>query len=314
MSKLWIIPLVMLSFQALGQNDTIGIVAYWAKGEVFKYQVKKSTKVWRSGELSQQKTSDYQAKFKVLDSTATYYRIEWTYELDPRKFFDIPVKAQNFLDKLAKMKVIYRTSELGEFQKVENWQEVYKLLLEMSEDIIQLYENKWSASKKAALKTRLKSFLTAYNSPKGVASLLLKELQLLHFAFGGAFIKDQPVVYEDQLPNMMGGKPLKANAKLWISEVDTTTQQCVLRHQMHINPQSAKTFILEVLQKMGATGDKLKQELGQAKFEINDNNHLKYNYVLGVPIQISTHRVAHIDLGASKNRREDRVMVRLMKD
>ncbi|HAS46245.1 MAG TPA: hypothetical protein DCS93_37540 [Microscillaceae bacterium] len=306
--------MVMLPLKALGQSDTVSIVAYWAKGEVFKYQVNKSTKVWRDGQLTQQKISNYQARFEVLDSTATYYRIKWTYELDPRKFFNMPIKAQSLMDKVGKMKVIYKTSELGEFRKAENWQEVYKLLLAMSEDIIQLYENKWSDAQKTALKIRLKSFLTAYNSPEGIASLLLKELQLLHFAFGGAFVGSQRVEYEEQLPNMMGGKPLKADVKLWMSKVDTITQQCVLRRQMHINPTSAKAFLLEVLQKMGATEDKLNEELGKAKFDINDNNYLEYNYVFGVPIKTSTHRVAHIRLDASKNRREDKVMIQLIKD
>ncbi|OJJ18209.1 hypothetical protein BKI52_25640 [marine bacterium AO1-C] len=314
MSKFLITIILILPLQALGQNDTISFVAYWSKGDVFKYQVKKTTKIWRDGKLSQRKEGNYKARLEVLDSTATYYRVQWTYEINPKKFFNLPDNVQNLALKLSKMKVIYKTSELGEFQELENWQEVYQTLLGMSEVILQSYKDKLSDTEKKAMKERLNAFLKLYNSSEGIASLFLKELQVLHFAFGAAFKVGDTVTYEDQLPNMMGGKPLKADAKLFIDKVDTVTQQCVLRHQMHINPAAAKAFMLQVIQKMGASKETVQQEIGQAKFDINDDNYLEYNYVFGVPIKIRTHRVAHIQFKDSKNRREDKVNIQLIRD
>lgn len=314
MMRLSFILLFLLPLSVLGQNDTISFVTYWSKGDVFEYQINKIAKTWRDGKLRKQEKGGYKARLEVLDSGATYYRVQWTYEMDPRQFFRLPAQVQNLAVKLGEMKVIYRVSELGELQKLENWQEVHQTWREISEMVLQAYGEKLSDAERATVKSGLDAILQAYNSSEGITSLFLKDLQVLHFAFGSAFKVGETLEYEDQLPNMMGGKPLKADAKLFISQVDTTTQQCVLRHQMHVNPEAAKTFMIQILQKMGATKEEVKKELGQAKIDVNDDNYLEYNYEFGIPIKITTHRTTQIQIGVSKNRKETKRTIVLIRD
>ncbi|MBL0340790.1 MAG: hypothetical protein IPP71_07650 [Bacteroidetes bacterium] len=183
------------------QTDTsnVSFVAYWSKGEQHKFRVSKIKKQWKGDEITKNDTILYDVKFEVLDSTATSYKIKWSYENDLTNIYNLPPE---ILEKFAKYQfteVIYSTTEMGEFVGIENWEAIGKMMKDLFTDLAQYQEleKKLNANE---LQKAMDSFISVYSSKQGVEQLVFKELQTFHFPFGVAFSFKEPIEYEEELP------------------------------------------------------------------------------------------------------------------
>src|SRR5690606_36967896 len=104
--------------------------------------------------------------------------------------------------------VIYLTSETGEFVGIENWKEIATMMKGLFADVVDVMADKANTDKKELSKT-IQPLLLAYESKEGVEQLVFKELQLIHFPFGLEYTVDEVIKYEEQLPNMFGGNPIR---------------------------------------------------------------------------------------------------------
>tara|TARA_R110002049_G_scaffold107829_1_gene255623 strand:+ start:234 stop:1187 length:954 start_codon:yes stop_codon:yes gene_type:complete len=308
-----LIIILLVSTNLYSQIDTtnVAFVSYWSIGDSYDFKISKVKEQWKDGKLTKDQKQDYIANFKVIDSTENSYTIKWSYENDLVNTYKIPEK---LLDRFSKYKITeieYKTSEVGDLIEILNWKEVSVVMNSLIDDIIEVLGEKDKKSKDA-LKTAMQPFKQIYSSKQGVEQLVLKELQYFHFPMGLEYDITKPLLYDEELPNMFGGKPIKAKAKLYFEDVDFEEGFCVLKQEMSLDPNDTKDILQQVFKQM-KLGDKgMKKALKTAVFQIEDRNVYEYYYNPGIPHRIEAVRETIIDIDKEKGKRVDKTIIELI--
>ncbi len=297
----------------LGQIDTtkVAFVAYWSIGDSYDFKVSKIKQQWKAGELTKDDQQSYIANFTVIDSTDTSYTINWSYENDLENTYDIPEK---LLDKFSKYKLTeikYKTSEVGDFIEILNWKEVGEIMNSMFDDIVEILGEK-DRKQQEAMKIALQPFKQVFSSKQGIEQVVLKELQYFHFPMGLEYDITEPLIYEDELPNMFGGKPIKADAKLYFEDVDFEESFCTVKQEMSLDPHSTKEMLKQLFKKMNLDDKELQKALNTAVLKIEDRNSYEYYYYPGVPHRIETVRESVFNIENKKGKRIDKTIIELI--
>lgn len=308
-----LITILTITTNLFSQIDTtkIAFVSYWSIGDSYDFKVTKINQQWKEGKLTKDQKQEYIANFTVIDSTENSYTINWSYENDLGSTYNIPEK---LLDKFSKYKLTtikYKTSEVGDLLEILNWKEVGEIMNNMFDDIIEVL-GKNDKKKQDVLKTAMQPFKQIYSSKQGVEQLVLKELQYFHFPMGLEYDITEPLFYEEELPNMFGGKPIKAKAKLYFENVDFEESFCVITQEMSLDPNDTKEMLKQVFEqmKLGDTG--MEEALKTAIFQIEDKNVYEYYFNPGIPHRIETIRESIIDIDKEKGKRIDKTVIELI--
>lgn len=295
------------------QDDTTSVsyVAYWSVGDSYDFKVRKTSMQWTGDSLTKDEISEYTANFEVIDSTESSYTVVWTYSNELVNTWDIPEEMLDELSKYEMSEVVYTTTEMGEFTGIENWEELSQMMRSMFNDVFRIIA-KESEADFDKLMQAAQPFLEMYSSKEGIEQMVLPELKLLHFPFGAMIPVGDTIQFEDQFPNLLGGDPIRADAKLWFEQVDFAEERSVLVQESKLNPEDTMAFLREILSRMGATGDDLAKVLAEATYTIDTFNRYDFYYYPGVPVMIDFNRHIRIDIGEEKNRRDDTITIELL--
>jgi hypothetical protein len=313
MKILSLITILLISTNLFSQIDTtkIAFVSYWSIGDSYNFKISKIKKQWKEGKLTKDQKQDYIANFKVIDSTENSYTINWSYENDLGNTYKIPEK---LLDRFSKYKITeikYKTSEVGYLIEILNWKEVGDTMNSMIVDIIEVLGDK-DEMKKDALKTAMQPFKQIYSSKQGVEQLVLKELQYFHFPMGLEYDITEPILYDDELPNMLGGRPIKAKAKLYFENVDFEESFCVIKQELSLDPKDTKDLVKQFYKQMKLGNKEVKKALETAVLQIEDKNVYEYYYNPGIPHRIETIRETIVDIDKVKVKNIDKTIIELI--
>lgn len=313
MKILSLITILLISTNLFSQIDTtkIAFVSYWSIGDSYNFKISKIKKQWKEGKLTKDQKQDYIANFKVIDSTENSYTINWSYENDLGNTYKIPEK---LLDRFSKYKITeikYKTSEVGYLIEILNWKEVGDTMNSMIVDIIEVLGDK-DEMKKDALKTAMQPFKQIYSSKQGVEQLVLKELQFFHFPMGLEYDITEPILYDDELPNMLGGRPIKAKAKLYFENVDFEESFCVIKQELSLDPKDTKDLVKQFYKQMKLGNKEVKKALETAVLQIEDKNVYEYYYNPGIPHRIETIRETIVDIDKVKVKNIDKTIIELI--
>lgn len=292
--------LVVGTLFCCAQEDTTGVpfVSYWSVGDSYNFRVTKIQKKWKKGVLTKNDSSSYVANFKVLDSTENSYTIQWKYS-NNLKDFNVPLEFYGRFSKYKMTEVIYTTNELGEFIGVKNWREIASIMKKLSAELMEVLAEEKGTDKKQ-LKKIMKSLLKIYESKEGIEQLVLKELYFIHFPFGVEFSKTETLYYEEEIPNMFGGDPIKGDSKIYVSELDEEDDYCVLIKEMQLNPEDMKEAMLDVLKMMKSTNPEMVAIMKTAKIDTKDHHKYEYYYYPGIPIHVEAKRSTVIEIQGEK--------------
>lgn len=308
-----LITILLISTNLFSQIDTtkIAFVSYWSIGDSYNFKISKIKKQWKEGKLTKDQKQDYIANFKVIDSTENSYTINWSYENDLGNTYKIPEK---LLDRFSKYKITeikYKTSEVGYLIEILNWKEVGDTMNSMIVDIIEVLGDK-DEMKKDALKTALQPIKQIFSSKQGVEQIVLKELQYFHFPMGLEYDITEPILYDDELPNMLGGRPIKAKAKLYFENVDFEESFCVIKQELSLDPKHTKDLVKQFFKQMKLGNKEMKKALETAVLQIEDKNVYEYYYNPGIPHRIETIRETIIDIDKEKVKNIDKTIIELI--
>lgn len=167
---------------------------------------------WNNDTLTKSDSSQYIASFEVIDSTDKSYKIKWTFENNLLSTYEIPETLPEKFAACKRSEIIYMTTETGEFVSIENWEEYGKMMKDAFDAIIEVK----GGEDKESLRTAMQPMIAAYSSKQGVEQVVFKELQYFHFPFGVEFSATDTVEYEERLPNLFSGAPVKGQGEIWI--------------------------------------------------------------------------------------------------
>jgi hypothetical protein len=303
---------ISIQTNSFSQTDStkISFIAYWSIGDAYEYKVSKIKQQYKEGKLTKDTKKEYTALFKVLDSTENSYTISWKYENDLGNSFKIPEKVKKEFAKYKFTEIKYKTTELGEFEEILNWEEVRDLLNNMIQDLVNILGPDDDKTKDILEKT-LGTIKELYSTKQGIEQLVLKELQYFHFPMSYEFNPKKTLSYEDLLPNIFGGDPIKAETKVYFESVDEDDGFCVFKQELDINPEDALEMLKLVFKKMGIKDKKFKEQLKSSKIDIKDRNIYEYYYNPGIPHRIETMRESIININNEKGKRIDKIIIEL---
>lgn len=286
-------------------------MAYWSIGDSYDYKITKTTQQWKEGKPSKDERQEYTANFSVIDSTADSYIINWTFENSLMNTYEI---SQELTERFSKYKLTvikYKTSAMGDFPEVINWKEVGEIMNSMFVDLAEVLGEKDENERKAIQKS-LQPFKEIYSSKEGVEQLVLKELHYFHFPMGLEYDPSETIEYDDEIPNMFGGDPIKAKAKIYIDSVDVEDSFCVVRQELSLDPEGTRVLLKQVFKEMKLADKDFNKALKTAIFEINDKNTFEYFYDPGIPHRIEAVRESRVEIGQDKGKRVDNTVIELI--
>ncbi len=314
MRKITILILILaFSTTSFSQIDTtkVSFVAYWSVGDSYDFKVTKIKQQWKEGALTKDESQSYVANFTVIDSTDSSYTISWKYENNLNNAYNIPEELLHRFSKYKLTEIKYKTTELGDLVEILNWQEVSQMMTSMFDDIIEILgEN--DKSKGDVFATILQPLKDIYSSKEGIEQLVLKELQYFHFPMGLEYDITAPLFYDEELPNMFGGKPIKAKAVLKFEDVDFEENFCVLKQEMILDPKDTKDILKQVFKQMNIADKDFNKAFKTAVFQIEDHNVYEYYYNPGIPHRIETLRETTININNDKGKRIDKTLIELI--
>jgi hypothetical protein len=309
-----LLAITAITAGAFCQTDTssVSYVAYWSLGDSYNFSVSKTSQQWSGDSLKKDEKSEYTANFEVIDSTKTSYTVMWTFSNQLSNTWDIPDELLGELSKYEITEVVYTTTEMGEFTGIENWKELGETMRSMFTDVFKFIA-KDSLEFDVFMKVA-RPILDMYSSKEGVEQMVFPELMLFHFPFGAMIPVGDTVMYDELFPNLLGGEPVRADARLWFEEVDFEEERSLLVQETKLNPDDTKAFLKEFLARMGMEGTEMEKVLSEAVYIIENSTRYDYYYYPGVPVKIQFNRNILIDIGDQNNRRFDTITVELLFD
>ena len=312
MKHLILLIIIVQSFVSLAQTDTtkVPFVAYWSIGDSYDFKITKVKQKTKDNILVNNDTTAYKLNFLVIDSTETSYTIKWSYKTDFEQM-NIPLNMVDAFSKYDTTNVIYKTNELGQFIEIVNWKEISDMMQEVT-DILLTEVAKNKDLDETKFRKIVTPLLDIYKTKQGIEQILFKEIQYFHYFFGLEYSTAEPLYYEQELPNMFGGKPIRGDVKLYFESVDFDVSFCVLIQEMKLNENDTKDLLTQVFKKMKINDKKIKKELKLAQFEINDTNRFEFYFYPGVPNFIETKRVTLYNMSNVKSTKTDITKIELL--
>lgn len=290
-----------LTSQAQDSKGTaIQFVAYWAKGDVYRFKVTKHKQKWKEDVLQKNDSASYMVTFKVLDSTATGYKISWKFDLSYIES-QLPKEMHDKYSKYFPKEILYTTSDVGAFIEIQNWQTIsdnmQKFAKLYAEDLA-----KTAGMDSKEFKEQMASIISIYDSQEAIEQVAYPEIQTFHFALGAELDSKEVLSYEDELFNIFGGDPILCDVKLRVIEHDAEESYCVITEERDINPESLKMLTESMVKKFGTEENDMKDTFKEMEFDVKDRNRYEYFYYPGVPNFIETKRDTKINVSDSKGR------------
>lgn len=324
MRKLLTLSLFLLSAQSLisqVDKDPIAFIAYWSEGDSYDFKVTKISQTWNNELLIKKDSSQYVANFLVLEENENSYKIQWSYRNQLFSSFQENLKRNNddieimssIPSKYDTLSIIYKTSELGEFLEIENWKEISDLIIDLFHEIEQGLGSQNPESTEE-IKNVMTSLLEIYSSKEGIEQLVLKDLQYFHSPFGYEYDTADTIKYEQELPNMLGGEPIKCLGTINFEEIDLANSFCVLREELIINPDDTKRLTIQLLKNLGFDNNNIDEVFHTAVFDILDLNLYEYYFYPGVPHSIYGSRKIIVEVNEERNEKLDELIIELIYD
>lgn len=231
--------------QIIVQDSLINSVAYFIKNDSIKYAINYEFNEVDKGDTLKKVYRSLDVHYKVIDSTATNYIIDWLY-----------VPNKNAEQQTKPIRIQYQTNELGVFQKWLNPKEV----------IDQLYEDNYPEfiyTEKRQIQTFIKN--TAKNNAVELLTPMLQNIMLrdivsFHYFYGVSYPIHQPTWGTMTVENPITKKNIDSHFYVTIDDVfeeealyiissKTSTDKNAMKEMftkdLNITKQSTSTYAFE---------------------------------------------------------------------
>ncbi|RKQ42942.1 hypothetical protein BXY85_3560 [Roseivirga pacifica] len=302
--------LLIISKANYAQTDTLYIpfIAYWETGDIYEFEATKIKRQWDGEILTKNDSITYNCILKVLEETDSSYLMSWKFDSPFLGELGLPMKLMGSIKGFFETEVIYKTNELGEFLEVINLEEIRSKTNNLIDSLIGDDIEKSDGALSANTVQQIKAMLT---SDQMIQGLVLKEIQFIHMPFGYEYALNETIFYEEQLPNLFGGAPLRGDVELILLEADTIERKAALVRKMRINEEDTKSFLTGLFGRLQIDDIDLTEFIEKTTYQVKDDHSFEYIYNPGIPTLIKTNRETRLEAEDQKMRRQDILILRL---
>ena len=291
-------------------SPSVPFISYWNVGDSYDFQITKIRKQIENAEIKKSDSISYIASFLVIDSTESSYTVKWSYKTQLMGV-KIPDEIRDKLNDYQLTEVIYKTNEYGEFIGVENWEEISEITRGVFTEVM-TFASKNTGIAIDSLQKGMLPLINAMSSKGGIEIYVVPELRVFHFPLGAEFSTNEPFEYQEELPNLLGGDPIRGDTKIYFDSIDFENSFCVLIQEMKLNPDDTRKMLVTFFESMNLGKDEMVNAMKTANVEITDRNVFQYWYDPGIPYRIETHRETVLDIADEKGKRIDIMRIELM--
>lgn len=300
------------TFMAGGDSTKVVLISHWQKGDVLNYEIVKIRDQWKGEVLDISDSVSYLGQFEVLEATADGFRLKWSYTHELFNNYNIPPNIFNKLKTPVALEVYYTTDKHGAFESIENWQEVGQKITKEVYNMVDLVTGD-TATARDELKATMRPIIQIISSRHGVQEMVLKELQYFHYPYGAAFRLGDTLSYSQEIPNLLGGDPIRARTDVYMSEQNVATKECSIVNEMSLDEEDTKRVVIEFLRSRDFDENEITDLVETSDMYITDRNTMRYDYGLGIPQHIDAHRTTLVNVASLQSKRVDRTIIKLVK-
>lgn len=291
-------------------SDTLTTIAYWQKGESYKYQLDKYRLKQKGANITETNSTSYITLY-IEEETDSNYLIRYT--IDSLKviglFEDSPLM-NAFTSQISnKLTYLIETDENGTLKEIKNWKELKTNIIELLSEM-ELFNSMNQEERKRAKY----AIETMTDSKEKIQSMFTREFAILFANYGYVFDTRDTIVYEQQLPNPYGGPPFPQEGVIYFdnSKVDSTNS-VILHDKSSIDEEEGKKAIIQVLKQITPDFKEIESEMENVEFKVEDSMTQEFDTNSGaITNAIMERKVVSNDL-KEKNIRIDRQSWKLLR-
>lgn len=283
MKYLLLIFYLFIAFPVLAQDkvkdSSADYIANWKKGDNKIFYITHNKESYESGKLKSEFNFSYEAHVTILDSAENGYTIQWIFQL-PAKVKEANPGLGDSLIVFNGMKMIFKTSETGQFKELINWKEV-------KDAYIKMMELSFPKTLDSTAKFALEQTKAIFNSKETAESTLIKEIQLFHLPYGYTFTTNE-IKEKTQLPNSFASEPLPAWVTYKITQLNPQQNFYILVIKQEIDKLDAQKFFEGFLKKANIDANRAIHDakIIMETFTIKDYSEYKFIPSIGLPEKI----------------------------
>ena len=214
-----IIFVLLLNKGAFAQNqvsnNSATLIPYYHQWEQKTYKIQRQQQKSIDGKTNILDDATYQMRLTVVEAATDHYILDAKYTNFKQS---TEIKGNLFVIP-ENLKVTYATNELGTFFQIMNWDTVSDTL----QDIL----NQLAQNNPAIKPEQLAEEKQKLQSQDYLEEIFIKDIRLLHLAYGMEYQLNKPIVANNKVPNLLGGKePFPGIFKLEMTNLNPTTNWC----------------------------------------------------------------------------------------
>ncbi len=274
-----------VSFAQDSSPAAVQIVTYWDVGDTHSYNLEMGTKMSLEAGSSESRTS-YRVIVEVLKHTDAGYLIQWTYTNA------VPPEGANAFERRVVeinegLSVRFLISDLGEYAGIENWKEISRQVNEAAADIRRDF------SGRADVESSLAKVMQAFESKAEFERLAMEEIRFYHMLYGYSYFADDPLIVEGEVENPFGGKPLHANTRIELAEVDSRNNTAYLVYTRTFQPAALNRAVFEALNGYLPEGELTPEQIATLpKFDMDIEKQFIFHTASGWLLEAYSQRYA----------------------
>lgn len=222
-----------------GEN-LVNVIPYWNKGAVYEYEVTETEYDFKRYDTINRKTTSYDLKLTIIDSTENSYTVEWKTKINmPTENPEIIKIIEEHFKDLGDYKILYKTNELGAIQEITNQDEVkkyYTRLMNIATKDLNLSENE------------KKLFFQFIDNDEYFDTFLLQDLNQFHQFYSYQFTTT-PIINEIEYTNPFTNTPIQLKQTYKLNQYDEEDETYSLRMDQYVDEEKFLNDIKKIITK-----------------------------------------------------------------
>lgn len=270
--KLCIILSLLLSLFSFAQEEEgASFVTYWSEGDSYEFEIR-TEKIKRINDsLVDHKIGLSKAVLEVIEEMNDHYIIDLKLKTYGDLFSDdtIPSPLNDLIEDSEKLKIRYKTSDLGAFLEVVNHDEIEAFM----DKIMNKITSETSIDSKA-----FKDAMQIVKSKEFIEEKMLENIQLIHYPLGYEFTFDTNY-YSSETTNLFDpSKPIKTNGYAVVLDYSKDSGVYRIKNYDEIDQKEMVKMMKVVFKKMNLKNKKTKKELKKMKYDFQES--ITYDFLI----------------------------------
>lgn len=278
-----------------GERAALNLMPRWETGEKHRYEMVKTRLKQEGDRVTLNATSITPISLEVLEAGQRGYLIRWvmgkTQVQNPEQTIDPLARTISRL--IEDIQILLELDPKGKVLGVRNWVAVQEKVQQFVADVLD--ENGKSEIDSTTREAIQQKVLAMVATRERIERLCTRDPGMFFFPTGRSYLPGASVVYEDRIPNPLGGDPLPGRGVFHLQRIDSESGTALISWEQTIDPDAGRRVMEKTLKDLA-------QQLGRPVAEegflenliVRDQALFTVQLLSGWPERINHSRITRI--------------------